>query len=132
MKIKIRRKGPVSMLYVVGKLTIPREVRLREVVADLLAAGERLFVLDMTQCPYLDSAGLGETVAIAERIEQRQGRVVLVLTGKTRSLFEVTRLTQVFEHYVDEQEALASFIPTRASSDDSGLGAQPSDLLGSA
>ena len=103
-----------------------------EFVADLLAAGERLFVLDMTQCPYLDSAGLGETVAIVERIEQRQGRVVLVLTGKTRSLFEVTRLTQVFEHYVDEQEALASFIPTRASADDSGFGAQPSNLLGSA
>jgi len=112
MKIDIRKKGPVSLLHVVGRLTIPREVQLREAVDDLLDAGERLYVLDMTRCPYLDSAGLGETVAIAERIEERQGRVVLVLTGKTRSLFEMTRLTQVFECYKDEKEALASFIPT--------------------
>jgi len=122
MRIRIRKKGPVSLLHVVGKLTIPRETQLRTVVNDLLDAGERLYVLDMTHCPYLDSAGLGETVAVAERIHERQGRIVLVLTGKSRSLFEITRLTDAFEIYRDEQEALASFIPRRRAAPVPALG----------
>lgn len=111
MKVKIRKKGPVSMLYIVGKLTIPREVRLREVMNDLLDAGERLFILNMTLCPYLDSAGLGETVASWQRVQDAGGRIVLVMTGKTHSLFVVTGLNRVFEIWQDEEEALASFIP---------------------
>jgi len=114
MKVKIRKKGPVSMLYIVGKLTIPREVRLREVMNDLLDAGERLFILNMTLCPYLDSAGLGETVASWQRVQDAGGRIVLVMTGKTHSLFVMTGLNRVFEILQDEEEALASFIP-RAS-----------------
>jgi anti-anti-sigma factor len=112
MKVKIRKKGPVSMLYIVGKLTIPREVRMREVLNDLLDAGERLFILNMTLCPYLDSAGLGETVASWQRVKDVGGRVVLVMTGKTHSLFILTGLNRVFEIYEDEEEALASFIST--------------------
>ncbi len=111
MKVKIRKKGPVSMLYIVGKLTIPREVRLREVMNDLLDAGERLFILNMTLCPYLDSAGLGETVASWQRVQDAGGRIVLVMTGKTHSLFVMTGLNRVFEILQDEEEALASFIP---------------------
>ena len=111
MKVKIRKKGPVSMLYIVGKLTIPREVQMREVINDLLDAGERLFVLNMTLCPYLDSAGLGETVASWQRVQDSGGRVVLVMTGKTHSLFVMTGLNRVFEIFEDEEEALASFIP---------------------
>ena len=117
MKVKIRKKGPVSMLYIVGKLTIPREVQLREVVNDLLGAGERLFVLNMTLCPYLDSAGLGETVASWQRIQDSGGRVVLVMTGKTHSLFVMTGLNRVFEIFEDEEEALASFIPSGNQAD---------------
>ena len=111
MKVKIRKKGPVSMLYIVGKLTIPREVQMRQVMNDLLDAGERLFILNMTLCPYLDSAGLGETVATWQRVQDADGRVVLVMTGKTHSLFVMTGLNRVFEIYQDEEEALASFIP---------------------
>ena len=124
MKVKIRKKGPVSMLYIVGKLTIPREVRLREVMNDLLDAGERLFILNMTLCPYLDSAGLGETVASWQRVQDAGGRIVLVMTGKTHSLFVMTGLNRVFEILQDEEEALASFIPR------AGQGAWNSPSLG--
>jgi anti-anti-sigma factor len=111
MKVKIRKKGPVVLLYVEGKLTIPKEVELRNVVRDLLRAGERLFVLNMTSCPFLDSAGLGETVACWQRVQEVGGKIVLVTTGKTYSLFVMTGLNRVFSIYDDEEEALTSFIP---------------------
>jgi anti-anti-sigma factor len=110
MKVRIRKKGPVVLLYVEGKLTIPREVELRHVMCDLLDAGERLFVLNMTSCPFLDSAGLGEAVACWQRVRDVGGKIVLVMTGKTHSLFVMTGLNRVFSIFEDEQEALASFI----------------------
>lgn len=114
MPIEVRKSGKVNVLDISGKVTLgTEEVRLRQVVEELLAAGERLFVLNMTHVSFLDSAGLGEAVSCAKKVLDQGGRIRLVMisTGKPAKLFQVTSLDRVFEIYETEPEALASLVP---------------------
>jgi anti-sigma B factor antagonist len=112
MAVEARRKGKVSIVEVTGKLTIGEEVRLRQVVKDLLAEGQRLFILNLQGVPFMDSAGLGETAACKMRVAGRGGTLKLVIArrGKISEILKITGLDQAFEIFHDEGEALASFI----------------------
>jgi anti-sigma B factor antagonist len=116
MKVKItdRKKGQVTIIDVVGNLTIGvGDVALREKVNELLDADRRLFILNMKDVPFMDSAGLGETVVCNKRIRERGGAVKLVTPKGTKPLevFIIAGLDKAFEIFDDEEEALASFIP---------------------
>ena len=117
MKTKItdRKKGQVTIIDIVGNLTIGvGDVALREKVNELLDAGRRLFIFNMKDVPFMDSAGLGESVACKKRICERGGAVKLVTPRGTKPLeiFVVAGLEKAFEIFDDEEEALASFIPS--------------------
>jgi len=116
MRVQItdRKKGQVTIIDIVGRLTIGvGDVALREKVNELLDAGRRLFIFNMKDVPFMDSAGLGETVACKKRICERDGAVKLVTPRGTKPLevFIITGLDRAFEIFDDEEEALASFIP---------------------
>jgi anti-sigma B factor antagonist len=116
MRVKIteRKKGQVTIIDVVGKLTIGEgDVALRKKVHELLEAGRRLFIFNMKDIPFMDSAGLAETVACKKRVCERKGTVKLVLAkgAKPFEIFIVAGIDKAFEIFDDEEEALASFIP---------------------
>ena len=113
MEIDVRKKGRISVLEIEGKLIIGEgDVQLRARLQDLLDAGERHFVFDMTQVSYMDSAGLGAVVACAKRAREHSGliKVITVPHGKADTLFSVTGLKRVFEVFNDEKSALDSFL----------------------
>ena len=82
---------------------------LRQKSKELVEQGERVFVLDMLDVPWLDSSGLGEVFASFKRAREVDGEVKLVLRGKSYSLFTITRLDKVFEIFDDVDSAVASF-----------------------
>jgi anti-sigma B factor antagonist len=113
VEIDVRRRGRISVLEITGKLIIGEgDVQLRGKLQDLLDAGERHFVFDMTRVSYMDSAGLGAVVACAKRAKAHRGslKVVTVPRGKADTLFNVTGLKRVFEVFNDEESALDSFL----------------------
>lgn len=113
MEIEVRKKGRISVVEISGKLIIGEgDVRLRARLQELLDAGERHFLFDMTRVSYMDSAGLGAVVACAKRTQAHSGllKVVAVPQGKADTLFNVTGLKRVFEVYNDEKSALDSFL----------------------
>ena len=113
MEIDVRKNGRVSVLEITGKLIIgDGDVQLRSRLQDLLDAGERHFVFDMTRVSYMDSAGLGAVVACAKRAGEHSGvlKVITVPRGKADTLFTVTGLKRVFDVFHDEESALDSFL----------------------
>jgi anti-sigma B factor antagonist len=113
VEIDVRKKGRISVLEIRGKLIIGEgDVQLRAKLQELLTAGDRHFLFDMTRVSYMDSAGLGAVVACAKRAQAHNGllKVVTVPDGKADTLFSVTGLKRVFEVYGDEESALASFL----------------------
>ena len=113
MAIEIQKKDGVSVLTFSGRVTIgDGDVAMREGVVDLLEAGERRFIFNMGSVSFLDSSGIGETVASARRISRLGGCAKLVLQeeGKVRDVFVITGLHRSFEIFTDEEQALASFM----------------------
>ena len=112
MAIDVRKYGNISVLDISGKITIGKgDVALREKFKELLDSGEKSFVLNMTNVSYLDSAGVGETVACHKRATELDGQVKLVMSeaGKIRAVFVISCLDRVFNIFDTEEEALASF-----------------------
>ena len=112
MNIDVQKHGRINIVEISGKLIIGQgDVLLRAKLQEMLDAGERHFVFDMTGVSYMDSAGLGAVVACAKRARDREGllKVVTLPQGKADTLFTVTGLNRVFEVFGDRDSALTSF-----------------------
>ena len=111
MQAKRRSVGPVEVLELSGKITIGEgETELRKEVQDLLDGGHSRIVLSLEKVGFMDSAGLGELVACYKRANENGGRIkILRPSGKVADLLSLTKITEIFEIYEDEGEAIASF-----------------------
>lgn len=67
-------------------------------------------LLNLGSIEYLSSAGLGSLVGLLKKCRRKGGRIKLCcLHGTILELFEVMKLTKIFEIYGMEEEAIASF-----------------------
>ena len=65
-------------------------------------------MVDFSNSPYIDSSGLGALVSLSRRLRDAGGDLRLVgLNDDLRSLFELTRLDQLFPLFATRDEALA-------------------------
>ena len=112
MKIQVRKKGRISILDISGKITLGEgETLVQEKVKELLDTGNRSFILNMIQVPYVDSIGLGGTFECKKIVHERNGVLKIIMTPdqKTYQVFVASFLDKEFEIFGDEEEALASF-----------------------
>jgi anti-sigma B factor antagonist len=85
------------------RIALPRQLvvgnreALKERVLAAIDAGQRHFILDLTDCGYMDSAGLGTLLVLRKRIRALAGSLTLENPNDDlRQLFEMTRLDTVF------------------------------------
>ncbi len=111
MRIKQRSAGPVTILDLSGRMTRNDGYgEIRTALNPLLEQGHTQFLLNLADVPYMDSTGIGELVSVFITVRNHKGTLRLVsLTPRMRELFEVAQLTQVFELFDDEADALQSF-----------------------
>ena len=111
MKTTVRTVGEVSVVDLSGKITIGEgDVILRDKVQEILDAGHKQVVLNLEKVSYMDSAGIGELVAVFKRAREKGGTVKLLRpSGKVEDLLQLTKLWEVFEIFSEESQAVASF-----------------------
>jgi anti-sigma B factor antagonist len=69
---------------------------------------ERL-VVDLSEVSYIDSAGLAALIEAMQKVEAYGGKFMLAgLQETVRSIFEISRLDQVFQIFPDADAALAA------------------------
>ena len=111
MQITLRKISSINILSLSGELSAQRQPEvLSEQVKALLEQGERLLLINLKDCTRIDSMGLGEIVKAYTLIAKEQG--VLKLTEvplRLRGLIIAACLTEVFEIYDTEREAINSF-----------------------
>ena len=65
-------------------------------------------VIDLSDVSYIDSAGLAALIQAMQKVEAYGGKFFLVgLQETVRSIFEISRLDQVFQIFPDTNTALA-------------------------
>lgn len=110
MSTQSRKKGVITILEVDGQLTLGRACQqLQEQFMKALDAGDRLYVLDMLQVPFVDSSGVGEVIRCHKRVKEKEGTIRLALKGKSHDLFVFWELNKLFQIFEDVESAIASF-----------------------
>src|SRR6266436_1850374 len=67
----------------------------------------RRLVVDLSEVTYIDSAGLAALIEAMQKVEGYGGRFLLAgLQETVRSIFEISRLDQVFQIFPDVDAAL--------------------------
>ena len=111
MKITEQRQGAVSVVRPSGPLTAAEAPLLREHVGRELAGNLGRVVLDMSEIPYVDSAGLEALLDITERMSQSAQVLRLCGANKTvREVLSLTDLAPMFDHFEDATTAVRSFL----------------------
>jgi len=81
-----------------GSIYVEEAAQIRESLIGYIEKGHKTFLIDLSEVDYIDSSGLGTLVAIQKRALQNGGSVIIKgLKGLVKDLFELTRLTKVFE-----------------------------------
>ncbi len=85
--------------------------RLREQMDALLAGGATQFVLDLSEVPFLDSAGMAVLVNLLKRAREAGGDVRLVWPQEeaARRVLHLTKFDRVFDIFESPEAALESF-----------------------
>ncbi|WNS44611.1 STAS domain-containing protein [Paenibacillus sp. MMS20-IR301] len=70
----------------------------RETLRKYIQDGDSSFLLDFGGCQFIDSTGLGVIVSSYKKCVETGGTIRLTrMNGNVRKIFELTRLTHVFE-----------------------------------
>jgi anti-sigma B factor antagonist len=119
VKIEERLIGPVTILDIVGRLTMDQAAEhLKDKINSLVSQQRTHIVLNLKNVPYIDSSGLGQLVASYGTVMKSGGALKLLsVNARNHDLLSITRLVTVFESFDSEAEAVQSFqtIAARAS-----------------
>jgi anti-sigma B factor antagonist len=105
MKLGVRHLGDTAVVTASGELDLEHADRLRDCLAEILATGPRLVVVDFSGATFVDSTILGVLVGARNRIADRM-RLVASHPGVLKP-FRLTGLDQVFVIRSTLQEALS-------------------------
>ncbi len=111
MQIHQRMAGDVTIVDLNGKMTLGEgDELLRDKVNSLIQQGQKKIILNLSEVPYIDSAGLGEVVRTYTTVSRQGGSLKLLnLTKRIQDLLAITKLLTVFETFENEQDAIKSF-----------------------
>ena len=112
VKVTIQEIDGVSVAELSGRIILGEESgALRDAVKNLIAAGKKKIVLNMSNVTYIDSAGLGALVAAHVSSKTEGASVKLCALGqKFHEVLQLTRLLTVFDVYDTQAAAIASFL----------------------
>lgn len=115
LELKERQVGPVTVLELVGRLTMGEAGEALEAkLESLIAAGRLALLLDCSKVIAIDSQGIKAIIRAVTSIEQRGGKLKLLsLSPRVREVLKITRLLTVLETFDTEAAAIASFSSLR-------------------
>jgi anti-sigma B factor antagonist len=109
MGIEVIRIGRVTVASLKGDLTAMSASETRQTLTRLVTPRRNHMVLDLANVTYLDSSGLAVIVETMKRARTLGGDLkVCMLQPDVRSIFDMTRLTAVFDVHPSRDEAVVS------------------------
>ncbi len=100
----------VLIVDVTGDLDARSAGDLKLTLNEKIEGGKVWILVNLSEVPYMDSAGLGVLVSGLKNTNRQNGDLrIYGLQPDVRNIFELTRLNKVFQIFEDEASALASF-----------------------
>jgi len=101
----------IATLAPEGRLDAFSAAKFREKVQELLTNNIKYLVLDLSQTPFMDSAGMAALVSALKQCRQQGGdvRMVWPQAEPVKRILALTKFDRVFSMKLSVEEALASF-----------------------
>jgi anti-sigma B factor antagonist len=108
MEITTRSVGKCKVLDCSGPITLgPATATLRKAIREAVQDGTSRVVLNLSDVPYIDSAGIGELISGFVHVKNQGSSLpILGLTKKINELLVIAKLLTVFDVFEDEGKAL--------------------------
>lgn len=103
----VRQEDDATVVQVTGRLDASVAQEMKAELQELIEDGNTQLVLNLADVNFIDSAGLGVFVSCLRRAATKGGDLRLAEVPEfARSIFELTRLTRVFNIRESEEDAL--------------------------
>ena len=90
--------GSSFTIKIPKNFTVDEVSEFRTEINSLVNMGRIDFVIDFSECDFIDSTGLGALVSVYKKCAEHDGKIKLIsLNAEVKKLFELTRLDRVFE-----------------------------------
>ena len=115
--IQQEQMGTLRILGLSGRLDTETAVDVELALQDLLAAGERHFLVDLGGIGYVSSAGLRVLLGLAKQLDGGKGTLKLCgLNPAVKQVFEVAGFSKLFTIMADRATALKTLPPSMTQS----------------
>ena len=129
IEIQQEQQGTTRILALSGRLDTDTSADMELTLQDLLAAGERNFLIDLTGIGYVSSAGLRVLLATAKQLEGGKGSLRLCgLNPSVKQVFDVAGFSKLFALFPDRAAAMGE--PAKAVKPEVVLAQKVATLLG--
>jgi anti-sigma B factor antagonist len=109
MTTKHETRNGVDIYGISGRLIMENANEVRTETKALIDEGNGNLVIDLEHLTFIDSSGCAALISAFKAIRARQGRLVLShVSPEIMSLFELTRLNEIFEIFPDTEAAIAA------------------------
>lgn len=107
IQIAQEQQDGVRILALSGRLDTETAADVELALQDLLAAGERRYLVDLTGIGYVSSAGLRVLLALAKKLDGGKGELKLCgLNASVRQVFDMTGFSKLFAIFPNRDVAL--------------------------
>lgn len=110
MEIEIRKENSTVLVKPLEKSIEAGNSRdFKNRITDLIDEGTASIVLNLSRVEFMDSSGLGSLISILKLLSTMNGKIVICeANDQVTRLFGLTRLNQVFQFFLSQEEALNS------------------------
>lgn len=96
--VEITVEGKSLLVRLSSRIYMEEVAQLRMILIERIEKGDKNLIIDFGRTDYIDSFGLGVFVDLRKMAMKNGGGVVIKgLHGAVKELFDLTRLTKVFE-----------------------------------
>jgi anti-sigma B factor antagonist len=102
------RKSASNVVPLKGEIDLHVSPTVTAALTEVIDQKPERLVVDLSEVTYIDSAGLAALIQAMQKVEGYGGKFMLSgLQETVRSIFEISRLDQVFQIFPDADAALA-------------------------
>ena len=103
-----RRQNPSNVVPLKGEIDLHVSPTVTATINEVIDKKPDRLVVDLSDVSFIDSAGLAALIQAMQKMEGYGGKFMLAgLQETVRSIFEISRLDQVFQIFPDADAALA-------------------------
>lgn len=108
MELKTRKEKNATVVSIKGRMDSISSPEFEKELSELMAEGQINLIIDFGELDYISSAGLRSILAVAKKLENKEGKLLLsALKGMVKEVFEITGFTAIIPVYESVESALA-------------------------